>query len=265
MTNILTEGSSKIFILEKNKVLMMFKDDIHGAMRTGQITGTGKMRKLFTYYFYRYLQFNGIDTHLDDMNGSALLDKGILVKFYQPIKMEIIVRNVARGHWCDTHKFPVFAGGEVFKKPVVEFCLKWKHIREDNSIIDDPRISPELAIALHKQAKDPNIRGQLLVNLNEGKKLLHLALKINQLYQNFLSEQDWILEDFKFEVGVDSKRNFIVIDEISPDCSRIRTKTGDSLTKDLFRQKKSDSAIYLSYKCLAEAVEKKITGNNAHE
>ena len=256
MTNILIEGSSKMFIAQNDRILMVFKDDVHGAMRTKQITGTGKYRKIFTYYFYRYMQENGINTHLNDSYESALSDEGIFVYMYQPIKIEIIVRNVARGHWCDLHKFPIFKSGEVFKKPIVEFCLKWKHQREDGSIIDDPRISLELAVALHNSAKDPNFRGQMLLDLSEGKKLYNLALTINDLYKNLLIQQDWILEDFKFEVGIDKDRNFILIDEISPDCSRIRTKAGDSLTKDLFRQKKSEFEICFSYKRLAEAIEK---------
>jgi phosphoribosylaminoimidazole-succinocarboxamide synthase len=66
------------------------------------------------------------------------------------------------------------------------------------------------------------------------------------------------LEDFKFEVGVDKNRNFILIDEVSPDCSRIRTKSGDSLTKDLFRQRKPEHEICHSYKLLADAIEKKV-------
>lgn len=255
MTKILIEGSSKIFIAQKNKILMSFKDDIHGAMRTKQIAGTGKFRKIFTYYFYRYMQANGIKTHLNENYGSALSAEGIFVHMYQPIRIEIIVRNVARGHWCDPHKFPIFKPGEVFAQPIIEFCLKWKHQRNDGSIIDDPRISPELAVALHKSAKDPNFQGQMLLNLAEGKKLYKLALAINNLYKNFLIQQAWILEDFKFEVGIDKDRNFILIDEISPDCSRIRTKSGDSLTKDLFRQKKPELEIYLSYKRLAEAIE----------
>ncbi|PCH55426.1 MAG: hypothetical protein COC15_04340 [Legionellales bacterium] len=265
MTNILTEGSSKIFISRGDRTLMTFKDDIHGAMRTDQITGTGKFRKIFTYHFYRYMQARGINTHLDDSQGSALTDAGIFVHMLQPIKIEILVRNVARGHWCDDHKFPIFEGGEIFKTPIVEFCLKWKHQRKDGTIIDDPRISPELIIALHSLAKDPNVRGNMLVSLDEAEKLRTLALDINNLYQELLREPGWILEDFKFEVGIDKDRNFILIDEISPDSSRIRDKSGASLTKDLFRQKKSQHEIVLSYELLAQAAEKCLSMENSHE
>ena len=192
MNNVLIEGSSKIFTLQEDGLLMAFKDDIHGGMRIGQIAGTGKYRKIFTYYFYRYMQANGINTHLDNRGEFTLSDGGIYVRMCQPVKIEIIVRNVARGHWCDSHKFPIFEDGKVFKKPIVEFCLKWKHRRTDGSIIEDPRISPELAIALHKSAKDQSICGNMLLNLNEGKKLYKLALDINKLYCKLLIQHGWI-------------------------------------------------------------------------
>ena len=98
------EGSSKVFYDHGNNLfLMTFKDDIHGANRQDSIEGTGALRKLFTYYFYRYLEKNGVPTHLAD-GEDTLTDKGIVVKKCHPVKLEVLVRNVARGHWVDEHK-----------------------------------------------------------------------------------------------------------------------------------------------------------------
>jgi len=255
MTQFLIKGSSKIFRQEKEQVLMIFKDTIHGAQREGFIEGTGHLRKAFTYYFYRFLERHGIRTHLDESQGCALTEDGIIVHQLKPVRIEIIVRNVARGHWVDPHKVPVFKGGTVFDEPIVEFCLKWKCEKEDGTLIDDPRISPAVAIALHKHAKDPSIRDHMIPDEEEAETLQKLAIAINNSYRDFLAQHGWILEDFKFEVGVGPDRNFIVIDEISPDCSRIRDKAGNSLTKDLFRQQRPAEDIYEGYRLLKEAIE----------
>jgi len=256
MKKSLIEGSSKIFHKEGEQLLMVFKDTIHGAQREGNIGGTGHLRKAFTYHFYRFLQQRGIKTHLDESMGSALADDGIFVCRLNPVKIEIIVRNVARGYWVDDHKVPLFEGGVVFDEPIVEFCLKWKTEQEDGTVIDDPRISPPVAVALHKYGKDPVIKENMIINVEEAKVLEKLALDINEAYQLLLKEQGWILEDFKFEVGVGEKgRDFVLIDEISPDCSRIRDKEGNSLTKDLFRQRRPSEEIYEGYRKLKEAAE----------
>ena len=84
-----------------------------------------------------------------------------------------------------------------------------------------------------------------------------MALAINTHYKAFLLKHGWILEDFKFETGIldgDDGRRFLLIDEISPDSSRIRDEKGNSLTKDLFRQRRDEGEIYASYELLANSV-----------
>lgn len=253
MTKPIIEGSSKEFFAAENGLLLMrFKDDIHGASRASEIEGTGALRKAFSYHFYRRLEERGLRTHLAAMP-QALREDGILVRQAAPVKLEILVRNVARGHWVDAHKVPLFDGGTVFDEPVVEFCLKLKFERADGSIVDDPRINPALAVALDRHAKLPTLRGHMLKSAAEAETLTQLALDVNRYYRQFLDEQGWILEDFKFEVGrLDD--GFALIDEISPDCSRIRDADGKSLSKDLFRQRRPESEIYAGYKALADAI-----------
>jgi len=257
------EGSSKQFFYhDDNTYLMTFKDSLHGASRVGNITGTGYLRQAFTYYFYRILEKQQIFTHLTD---KAMLQNGILVHKTCPIKLEIIVRNRARGHWVDAHKIPLFQGGEIFSWPLVEFCLKWKTVLANGQEIDDPRVSPDLILLLDSQAKDLSIRDNLLKSLDEVQQLKQMALRINSIYSVLLAEVDWILEDFKFEVGIlpkDSTRQLVLIDEISPDSSRIRDIHGNSMTKDLFRQKRENTVIYANYLRLKEFMEKMYAGSN---
>lgn len=237
------EGSSKRFFPHgPSHYLMTFKDRLHGASQTGVIEGTGYLRQAFTYAFYRILEQKGLTTHL---TADPMLPEGIIVKAVEPVKLEIIVRNIARGHWVDAHKVPLFAGGERFDPPLVEFCLKCVES-------EDPRISPELAIHLNRHAKDPLFRNRLLNTMEEAEVLKKMALEINRIYADLLSQAGWTLEDFKFEVGVLPNRQFLLIDEISPDCSRIRDSEGRSLTKDLFRQRRPDQEIYQGYLALKE-------------
>lgn len=250
------EGSSKQFFQhDSDSYLMVFKDKLHGNSLSGHISGTGDLRKAFTYYFFRLLEQKGIRTHLiKDLPQS----NGLIVQALDPVKIEIIIRNVARGHWVDDHKFPLFNGGEVFDQPLVEFCLKWKKELPNGHIIDDPRISPELAILLNSKTKDPAFRGRLIESLEEAQQLKQMGLAINEVYSTLLLQAGWILEDFKFEVGVhpnESTRQFILIDEISPDCSRIRNQQGCSLTKDLFRQQRPQEEIIQGYRVLKELME----------
>ena len=258
MTDILFEGSSKFFQKYKSHLLMTFKDNVHGKDREDVIHGTGELRKRFTYYFYRYLEQHGIQTHLlSNIDDTCLLKGGLLIQHLQAVKMEIIVRNIARGHWVDNHKIPLFSGGTLFKDPIIEICLKWKYSKESGVIVDDPRISPDIAIALHYHAKNPSFRENMITNKDEYKTIKNLALKINKYYKFFLKEHGWILEDFKFELGITPEREFVLIDEISPDCSRIRDIKGNSLTKDLFRQAKPSISICRAYEQLAKAIENK--------
>lgn len=253
------EGSSKIFYpIHDDLFLMTFKDAIHGAQREGSILGTGDYRKEFTYYLYRLLESNGIRTHLSP-DENALKEDGIEVQKCEPVKIEVLVRNVARGHWVDSHKIPLFEGGQPFDFPIVEFCLKMKKEFEDGRIIDDPRINSDVAIALHKYAKDEEIRGHMIIDQDEANTIRQMALEINSVYREFLNANGWILEDFKFEIGVvGENRSFVLIDEISPDSSRIRDAKGNSLTKDLFRQRRSEEEILQGYATLTHAVKEQV-------
>jgi phosphoribosylaminoimidazole-succinocarboxamide synthase len=126
----------------------------------------------------------------------------------------------------------------------------------NGQVLDDPRVTPALILALQRHAKEPAIRGALLQDLAEVATLEKLALQINAHYKELLLPHGWILEDFKFEVGVlKGTRDFMLIDEISPDCSRIRDQDGGSLTKDLFRENRAPAAIYQRYSEVLEAVQ----------
>jgi phosphoribosylaminoimidazole-succinocarboxamide synthase len=254
MDQILIDGSSKVFwkIAEGSSVRMSFKDDIHGAGRHSSISHTGHFRREFTYYFYRVLEKNGVFTHLTK---DPLREDGIITHFCRPIYIEVLVRNVARGHWVDAHKVPLFEAGAAFSQPIIEFCVKEKLVLENGTVLDDPRIPPALAIELGRHSRDSKFRGHMPENEAEIEQITQMALAINRVYLEFMKAQNWILEDFKFEVGRVGNQ-IVLMDEISPDSSRVRDASGASLTKDLFRQKKSETSILQSYQTLAEEMKR---------
>ena len=254
----LFEWSSKRFYsFDEESYLMSFKDEIHGWWMESSIHGTGTLRKEFSYYFYKLLEKNGINTHL--CHTHSLQENGIIVRKVQPIKIEILVRNVARWHWVDSHKVPIIEWGAIFENPVVEYCLKIKTQLDDGRILDDPRVNEDMIIELDILCKIDSVAGTLIHNKEEFARIREIALRVNAIYKKFLSEHNLILEDFKFEIGVDLSdtkeiRDFILIDEISPDCSRIRDEKWNSISKDLFRQKKPKELIYKWYKELADSI-----------
>jgi phosphoribosylaminoimidazole-succinocarboxamide synthase len=291
------EGASKVFYATRDPQVLrlVFKDVVHGAGRSSVVPGTGVLRQRFSYHFYRLLEREGVATHLSRTYcGRALGDQrfengsGMLVRRLDMIALELICRYVGRGQWADLHKWPLVAQGQVFKQPVFECCLKWRGevpnlaLQRLSPLLsrcwrtlartplrpmllsqcverDDPRIGPDLAVALNDCAIDPRLRGHLLRSREEWEELRGLTLRVNALLRDFLASVGWVLEDGKFEVGVDpsaAERGFVVADEYSQDSCRIRTSVGDSLTKDLFRQSKGPSAVHDGYARLADAIER---------
>lgn len=292
----LFSGASKEFFATNDPRLLLvcFKDVMHGAGRTREVRGTGRLRERFCFWFYRFLEREGIRTHLarspsGDLvaEGEGLPPRGLLVLKLEMVALELVARFVTRGHWVDAQKYPVFPAGMVLDEPVTEICLKWQadvaaleyeqltgwqkrlHAAVGKTLLrplllakqtrrDDPRIGVDLAIALHRGAKSPKVRGHLIASRGEAEELRELTLRVNGLLREFLRAQGWTLEDGKFEVGLDptaSSRRFLVADEYTQDSSRIRDRNGASLTKDLHRNMKSNTEIFDGYAKLAEAME----------
>ncbi len=296
------EGASKRFFPtdDPNVYQMIFKDVLHGRGRVQEIVGTGRLREEFCYYFFRLLESEGIKTHIAERVGdivldgdSALLDKGILVRKMDMIKLELIGRLVARGNWVDDHKFPILEPGAKLDTPAAEFCLKWKedvknldyddldpwkkwihHIVSKTPLQDllvpekitrdDPRINTHMAVVIDKYAKDPRIKGHMLKSLDEARYLEDQILKVAKIYKDFLLSFGIDLEDFKYEVGIpidyltdytrESHDNFYIGDELTQDSSRGANKAGESLTKDLHRKRKSPAQILDGYALFTESI-----------
>lgn len=206
----LYEGKAKIIYptAEKNIYLTYYKDDAtaFNAQKKGTITGKGAINCSIASALLQLLEKKGIPTHFIEQKS----EREMLVKAVQIIPLEVVVRNIAAGSLC---RETGIQEGEILPAPLTEFYLK-------NDALNDPLLT-KARLALLKIATP-----------EEVKILEELALKINELLQEFLAKCNITLVDFKLEFGKDEAGNIILADEISPDTCRL----WDTLEQD--QQKK---------------------------
>ena len=107
--------------------------------------------------------------------------------------------------------------GKALPVPVLEFYYK-----DDN--LGDPMIN------------DYHIRALDLASPDQMRKITDIALKVNKILLEYLSDKNIDLVDFKLEFGV-HEGEVLLGDEISPDTCRFWDKeTHEKLDKDRFRR-----------------------------
>jgi len=210
----LYEGKAKrVFKTEDEDLyIVSYKDDAtaFNGLKKGQISGKGVINNKMTNIVFKYLEENGIKTHLvEEIN-----DRETIVKKVEIVPLEVIVRNVAAGSF--SKRFGV-EEGTALKNAIVEFSYK-------NDDLGDPMINnmQATAIGITTEAELEDITKQVL--------------KINDLMKKFFIERGIKLIDFKVEFGR-CKGEVILADEISPDTCRLwDAETNDKLDKDRFRR-----------------------------
>lgn len=235
--NLEVEGKSKkIYKLEEGTYFMCFKPHLRSITygREENIAGTEKERLKANMYFMNLLEEKGIKTQIKD-NRIENVDgiEGILVKKIKTIPIEFICRYYAAGSIVRLYPSLV-KEGQKFKTPLYKFDLK-----QDIKVagIDDPTLNENYIVGLELLTKEQfeNAK-QILVNVGE---IINKELQIKGMK----------LIDMKIELGFDENGDIVVIDEISQDCIRANDiKTNVSLTKDAFRQLKSDEEVLNCYK-----------------
>ena len=231
------EGKSKkIFKLNENEYFMVFKPHLRSitSKREENIEGTEKERLKANLYFMNLLESCGIKTQICN-NEIQMIDgeEGIIVKEVKAIPIEFICRYYAAGSIVRLYPSLV-KEGQKFKTPLYKFDLK-----QDIKIagVDDPTLNESYIVGLEILSKD---------DFEEAKQIL---AKVGEIIRKTLEKCDIKLIDMKMELGFDKDRNIVVIDEISQDCIRANdVKTEKSLTKDSFRQMKTDEEVLNTYK-----------------
>ena len=230
------EGKSKkIFKLDDDTYFMCFKPHLRSITykREDNIEGTEYQRLLANIYFMNLLEKNGIKTQLkNDKIQEIDGEKGIIVKKIKTIPIEFICRYYAAGSIVRLYPSLV-KEGQKLKTPLYKFDLK-QDIKVSG--VDDPTLNENYIIGLEILTEK-----QLL----EAKEIL---AKVGEIVRGALEKANMKLIDMKMELGFDENGEIVVIDEISQDCIRANDiTTEESLTKDTFRQLKSDKEVLNAY------------------
>lgn len=209
------EGKAKqVFATSDPEIVMVhYKDDATAGdgEKKGTIRDKGIVNNKLSNALMQKLEKEGIPTHyVQEIN-----DRDTFVKKVEIVPLEVIIRNVAAGHF--TLRMGVPEGTE-FKTPILEFSYK-------NDDLHDPLINHYHALALG------------LATQEEINQIIAMAFKVNDVLKRFFSEVGVTLVDFKLEFGKTSDGKLVLADEISPDTCRLwDSKTGEKLDKDRFRR-----------------------------
>ena len=193
----LYEGKAKqVFATNDPEIVMVhYKDDATAG--DGEKKGTIRDKGIPTNY-------------VQEVN-----DRDTFVKKVEIVPLEVIVRNVAAGHFSLRMGVPE---GKVFKTPILEYSYK-------NDDLHDPFINHYYALALD------------LATQEELDTIAKYAFKVNEVLKKIMLDANIRLVDFKLEFGRLSDGTIILADEISPDTCRFwDATTGAHLDKDLFRR-----------------------------
>ena len=238
--NVAVEGKSKKFYeleeLGDDRYFMVFKPHLRSVTykREGNIVGTEHERLVANNFIMNYLERWGVPTHkvskdIEVRNG----EEGLVVKRTKTIPIEFICRYYAAGSIVRLYPSLV-KEGQKFKTPLYKFDLK-----QDIKVagVDDPTLNENYIVGLEILTKE------------QFEKAKHILEKVGEIMRETLQRANMQLIDMKMELGFDEDGEIVVIDEISQDCIRANDiDTQKSLTKDSFRQLKSDAEVLEAYK-----------------
>lgn len=234
---IIANGKSKtIYKLDDETGIMIYKPHLRSVTfkREEMIPGTDLYRLYATIAILNSLEGMGIHTHLKynkivKFNGNY----GILVKITSPIPIEWICRYYAAG--SIVRLFPGYVvEGQKFEKPLHKYDIKIDVSKTGG--VDDPTMNESYIIGLG------------LLNKAEFDEADALLSDVGRIINFTFKKAGIKLIDMKMEFGRCNGK-IVLIDEISQDCIRANDiETDRTLTKDAFRQMKSDSEILAIYK-----------------
>lgn len=146
---------------------------------------------------------------------------------YEPIKLEVVVRNIATGSILK--RLP-FKDGQSLDNPIVELYYK-------DDTLGDPFINTSEAIALG------------VIDEADYEYIEQYALEANEILREFFARCDITLVDMKLEFGREENDDgLVIIDEISPDTCRLwDAETGESMDKDIYRKGGSLEDVLAAY------------------
>jgi phosphoribosylaminoimidazole-succinocarboxamide synthase len=193
--------------------IVSYKDDAtaFNGEKKGQIVGKGVVNNTMTNIIFKKLEEAGVPTHFVEQ----ISDRDTVVKAVTILPLEVIIRNVAAGHFSERYGVPEGT-------PLAISALEYSYKRDD---LGDPLINSDHALALNLATEE---------QLAEVSKYAH---KVNDVLRDYFLGMGLKLIDFKIEFGLDKDGNVILADEISPDTCRLwDVNTNEKMDKDRFRR-----------------------------
>lgn len=215
----LYEGKAKIIYSTDDPEILLadYKDDAtaFNAQKRGTILGKGEMNCKISSHLFQLLEKQGVPTHYINCPAAHQMQ----IKRVTILPIEVIIRNIAAGSLC---KQTGLAVGTLIAPPIVEYCYK-------NDDLGDPLLTRDRLFLLK------------LATPEQLQQIQTLALKINQILQDFFNQCGITLVDFKIEFGLTADGQIILADEISPDTCRLWNQAETDpqrrvMDKDRFRQ-----------------------------
>lgn len=211
----LYEGKAKkIYATEdSDKVIIEYKDDAtaFNGEKKGTIEEKGVMNNEISATVFTMLSKAGIPVHFME----KINDRDQLCRKVEIVPLEVIVRNVAAGSFCQ--RYGVEEGLQ-FELPIFELCVK-------DDALGDPFINDYGVIALQ------------LATEEELAQIYEITDAVNELLIEFFEKVGIRLVDFKLEFGKTKEGRIVLADEVSPDTCRFwDAETGEKLDKDRFRR-----------------------------
>lgn len=195
---LLYEGELKrVFTTDKeDQVLQEFKDDAvaPGGGKKSKVKNKGMMNNAISAALFEYLEGFNIPTYFVEKAG----EREMLVRKLDPIPVEVVVRNVAAGPFCERYDLEE---GKELKYPMVDYFLK-------DASLDDPLISESYAYALEYATPE------------EIRHVSRLAFKINAVLKDYFERRHICLVDFKLEFGRMQNQVYLA-EEILPESASL--------------------------------------------
>jgi len=212
------EGKAKVLFEgpEPGTLVQYFKDDAtaYNNQKKGTIAGKGVLNNCISEYLMTQLGGVGVPTHF--MRRLNMREQ--LVREVEIIPLEVIIRNVAAGSFCE--RFGISEGSSL-PRSIVEFCYK-------NDELGDPLVSEEHITAFGWATPQ------------EIDDLMSISLRVNDFLTGLFLGIGIRLIDFKLEYGrlwENDQLRVVLADEISPDSCRLWDSTTNAkLDKDRFRR-----------------------------
>jgi len=142
---------------------------------------------------------------------SDIVDRSMLVKKTEVIPIEAIVRGHLSGSAWKSYKDSKEINGKLINKEYQQYDM-----------LNQPIFTPSTKARIG--SKDENISIEKMYDIigkNLADRVISKSLLLYEYAYDYAKKRGIIIADTKFEFGIDSEDNLILIDEVfTPDCSR---------------------------------------------